>query len=132
MLTDDCCVFQAIDKYRTWGPLLASICLLMWVVTIVNEIASCIRLTCAVMQLRGAATKIVEGKINSLSGARVASFVLVQIVRLIIAILLAYGGMRFLGNPVPLGDLILNTLALECTHVYLSQRTCATSVKLDS
>ena len=85
----------------------------MWVVTILNEISSCLRVTAAVIQLRGVSTKIIDGKINSISSVRVVSFVFIQMIRLAIAILLAYGGMRFLGNTFSLGDLILNTLALE-------------------
>ena len=95
------------------GPVLASLCLLMWLVTILNEVTSCLCVTAAAIQLQGASTRIVKGNINSISSVRVVCFVSIQMIRLAIAILLAYGGMRFLGNTFSLGDLILNTLALE-------------------
>ena len=89
----------------------------MWVVTILNEAASCLCVTAAVIQLQGASTKIVQGKLTSISSIRVVCFVFTQMIRLAIAILLAYGGMRFLGNTFSMENLILNMLALEvCMH----------------
>ena len=77
------------------------------------ELASCFRLTVAAVQLRGATTTIVEGSFKSISTPRVVWFVGVQLVRLAIAVLLAYGGVRFLMSTISLPELILNIVALE-------------------
>ena len=103
--------FQAIVGYTrsNVGPLLTALCCFMWLVTVVTEVAACLRVTAAVVHLRGAKTEISEDSIKSISTARVGWFMVVQAIRLSIAVLLAYGGSRFLTSTIPLDDLILNT-----------------------
>ncbi len=52
-------------------------------------------------------------KLVSVSTARLAFFLLVQIARLAIASALCYGGSYFIAHTIGLGDLILNCVALE-------------------
>ena len=71
---------------------------------------------CALVQLRGQATTIKQGKILSVSAARLAWFIGVQMVRLGVAVVLAWGGTRFLARTTGLSDLILNAVALEVSR----------------
>ena len=100
---------------------------------VITEVDSCARLIAAAARLRGATTKIVAGKIHSISNTRLAFFVAVQTVRLVVALALGYGafasargsslrtyqpptlagGTRFLTITIPLGEIILNSVALE-------------------
>jgi hypothetical protein len=52
-------------------------------------------------------------KLTSISSARLAVFLLVQLCRLTIACALCYGGSYFIAHTIALGDLILNCVALE-------------------
>ena len=59
--------------------------------TVGNEVASCVRLTAAVTSLRGATTKIVGNKIESISNARLAFLWATMTVRFAVAVTLGYG-----------------------------------------
>ena len=58
---------------------------------VINEVASCIRLTAAVTSLRGATTKIVGNKMESISNARLAFLWAAYTVRFGVAVMLGYG-----------------------------------------
>ena len=106
--------FEDIIKYgRTSGPVLTALCCLMWLVTVLSEMASCTRVTVAALQLHGGTTQIVEGRIQSISTIRLVVFVATQTLRIGIAAALAYGGIRFLTNTVQLDEIVLNAVALE-------------------
>ena len=52
-------------------------------------------------------------KLTSVSTARLAFFLFVQVCRLTIACALCYGGSAFIAHTIQLGDLVLNCVALE-------------------
>ena len=60
--------------------------------TVVLEVNASLQLTAAVLQLRSPATKIIGRKIVTISYVRVGCFIAVQIMRMAVAISLAYGG----------------------------------------
>ena len=67
----------------------------------------------AVARMHGATTRFVDGRLASISTARLVAFVAVQFVRLAIAATLCYGGSYFIAHTIGLGDLILNCVALQ-------------------
>ena len=97
--------------------------------TVVNEVASLVRLTAAVSSLRGSTTRVVGNRIESISTTRLVFFWATMTVRLAVAITLGWGmqartpvdthardllagGTVFLANTIGLGDIILNSVGL--------------------
>ena len=99
--------FSFIEKYQTVGPILASLCSFMWLVKVINEIGSSLRVTIAIARLRGAKTKIVQSKLVSVSTPRIVWFTFVQTTRLAVAVILAVYGTIFLTHTIELGEAIL-------------------------
>ena len=85
--------------------------------SIIREINAALRLVGAALRLRSATTEfdMVDDqlRVKTLSGLRAGCFVMVQAVRIIIALSLGVGGMRFLVRTISLEDLLLNSMALE-------------------
>ena len=118
--------YELLDRYlaESWfgvqtGPLVLILCLFVWLNSILNDLNSSIRLTMAAVQLKGQATVITEvdhGKhhhIVTLSSARAAVFVAVQMCRMAVAVALLIGGMLFLRRTTNTIELLLNTVGLE-------------------
>ena len=78
-----------------------------------SELDCCLRTIRAVARLHGATTHFVDGMLVSVSTARLLCFLAVQMVRLTVASALCYGGSYFIAHTIPLGDLILNCVALQ-------------------
>ena len=112
---DQVSIYQEISSYivSDLGALLCSICGFMWFTMIIDEISSCLTTLRAVAHMHGKTTRLVDGKIESISTMRLVWFFSVQSVRLVIASALCYGGSKFIANAIKLGDLILNCVALE-------------------
>ena len=106
--------FKAIERYESMnsGLVLTTVVCLMWLLKLLIEIASSLRVTIAVAQLCGGSTEVIGGKIKSISMVRMLWFTFAQTTRLAIAVCLGYGGTLFLTHTVKLGDLILNCVAL--------------------
>ena len=95
------------------GPLVLVLCLFVWLVSIMNDLNSSVRLVLATVQLKGPATVIkMNGcdrrQIVSLSAARTAVFVGVMLLRVAIAVALLVGGVLFLRKTTSIVDLMLN------------------------
>ena len=117
--------FSSIQQYRTWGPILAALCSFMWLVKVINEIGSSLRVTIAIARLRGAKTKIVQGKLGSVSTPRIVWFTFVQMTRLTVAVILAVYGTIFLTHTIELSEVILNCVALTFVmEVHSCFRAC--------
>ena len=83
---------------------------------VIREISCAIQVCRAVLQLRGDTTVIrlaEKMEIISVSNSRVWFFLSVQLCRVVIAILLWYGGTYFLVSTIDVSELMLNTVALE-------------------
>ena len=95
--TSQAAMFAAIKRYEEYGELLVVLCLFVWFNTVIADISGALRMIAAAIQSRGKATKMhtsaSTGKfcIVQLSNNRVAWFVCVQSIRLVIAVTLGYG-----------------------------------------
>ena len=76
------------------GIVLSSLCCFLWWLILINDMWAAARVSAAVINLRGAQTRIVNGKISSLSTRRIVYFLCVQLVRLTVA-----GMFRVFDNP---------------------------------
>ena len=82
--------------------------------TQIMEVGAAIQLMIASIRLCSKTTNITAGnRIEALSTARVAWFIGVQTIRVMIAIVLGIGGTRFLTRTINLEDLIKDLLALQ-------------------
>ena len=99
----------------------------------ISEIGSCLTTIRAAVYLNGAdcgaTTRIVAGKLASISMARLICFLSVQSLRLVIAAVLCYGGSKFIANTIALGDLIINCVALEVGPPGLSRLRCSKAIR---
>jgi hypothetical protein len=69
--------------------------------------------TRAVARLHGKTTSFVDGVVASVGTLRLLCFLMMQAFRLAFALLLGYGGAKFIGKSIKLSDLILNCIALD-------------------
>ena len=73
-------------------------------------------------------TSIVNGRIESVGTARLSWFLATNTVHIFISSALCYGGMKFIGFTIGLGELILNCVALEvrspCRHALSPSVAC--------
>ena len=148
-------MFQKIVKYEKkmlgipQGILLSSLCCVLWWLVAINDIWAAVRVSIAVICLRGAQTRVVDGKIVSLSTCRILSTScacswsgspslvccipnshVLNMLRVpsMLPGILAYAGSLFVGQAsIKLSDMILNAVALEvcCMHARQSVSTCA-------
>ena len=133
--------YEGVGTLDGVGPLLCTLCLFVWIISIVQEGSATISVMAAVFELRGRKTEIVHSaetgkkRIKSVSYRRVAWFLGVQAARLAIALVLGYGmfphtnvkihtsvhaclyaclgGARYLARTIDLESVLLNSLALE-------------------
>ena len=99
-------------EYEGWGPVVLSLCVLVSTMTIIQDINSAIEVSRAVLHLRGDSSVIKysdEIEITSISNTRAGCFLCVQVCRVIIAVVLWYGGTFFLVHTVDISELMLNT-----------------------
>jgi hypothetical protein len=79
----------------------------------VDEIGHTLTTTRAVARLHGKTTSFVDGVVASVGTLRLLCFLMMQAFRLAFALLLGYGGAKFIGKSIKLSDLILNCIALD-------------------
>ena len=75
----------------------------------IGEVSAALRVMAAVTRLWGNKTEITGGKvIKTVSGRRVLWFAAVQLARMTAAIVLGFGGTKFLVHTISLQDILLN------------------------
>ena len=115
--TNQASSYAALQSYLEGeaGMYFAGLCIMIWSVSVINDVTPTLTVMRTALRLRGSNTVLQDtpddsGKkqIVSLSHARVAYFLTVQLVRLIIVGFLLKGGVYFLAYTVTFGDLLLN------------------------
>ena len=84
-------VFKSITTYLGQGPMLATLCCVVWFLAVIKDVGAALQLIIAVTKLCGPTTKLKGRRIEMLSIARVVWFCMVQMSRIAVAICLAYG-----------------------------------------
>ena len=96
------------------GSLLTVLCCFVWITCVVKDLDAATHKIIAATRLCSQTTKIGATKrIEALSTTRVAWFVLVQLVRIMIAVGLGFGGMRVLARTISLEGMLRTTVSLK-------------------
>lgn len=94
------------------GPLLCSVCILLFVVLILKELRSLATSFVAVLSIPRGPTKMKAGSLVAISRPRLAAVMLMDLLRAFVAVALLYTGIMWLSYTESITDLILNAAAL--------------------
>ena len=100
------------------GPMMCVLAIVCWSMSVFKELNAALSFIISVLQLpRGTATVMEitaeECKIASISKTRLGSLLVIQLVRMMVAGIMMWAGYLFIVNTLPIGDLLLNAVALE-------------------
>lgn len=97
------------------GPVMCVLALVLWFLCVSKEFSNIAAFVLSVMSLKRAKfTTLYDHCIETVTSCRVAVVLMLQLCRLVITGVLLVAGSIFLINTVSVGDLLLNSVMLEC------------------
>ena len=106
--------FQEIEDYMGMGPFLAALSCFVWFLGITKDVDAAVQLIIAALRLRGPTTRLSEEKhIEALSTARSLWFVGVQMLRIVVALSLGFGGMQLLCKTISLEGMLRKSACIR-------------------
>lgn len=94
------------------GPLLCSVCILLFAVLVLKDLRSTCSSLLAVFALPRGHTRVEDGRLAAVSRPRLAFFLALQLLRVLVSAALLYTGVMWLSYTSSITDLILNAAAL--------------------